>query len=862
MRRRLSLFGFIAVMLMAIGAVQAGDPDDIYWDTTLSPSADGTDGYVLTMTVYDGKLIVGGRFAKIGGTAASNIAAWDGISWSPLGQGSDTTVEELAVYKGLLVAAGRFRIDEVASLEEVAAWDGSNWTSMGVGKVHVGALYVNNDSLFVGGDFDSIAGVPAEDVACWDGTRWSAVGTGFHSAALLSAVYGLTCYNGQLTSLWYEVWDCPLACTCCNFSRISILTDSGWTRLYSYSEISIGELTNIDGRLIMGQALCDNACDFPPGHKDSFDLVLIQHGDSSMWAGRAQEGNGITAITSYDNRLIAGGYVNIIASWDGSTWLQLGSGVDNRIYALTEFQGKLIVGGQFTKAGNKSAVNVAAWTKHDPHSGPVWHVTTTGNDTTGDGSAGKPFATIQHGIDAMKAGDTVLVAAGTYSGKGNQEISFGGKDIVLMSSEGADHTTIQCVRFCSPFEDCPQVRAFVFSGGETESAVIDGFTITGALPGFPQGWPLSWSGGGAIICTKGSGPTIRNCIITVNKGTYGGAIYCDSSSPRIEHNQIVGNFALGICPYGVSGGGINCVNSDATIADNSISANNAETGAGIAVLGGKPTIVRNVITNNHGARWGAAVSLVDCSPVVEANTVVNNVARKPGPLDECPLGSKVLPATGRYHSDTLGNWSVVNVMGSTIVMENCIVTSNTGIAICCDSTGDATIQNCNIAMNSEGDWTGCIADQAGTSDNISADPLFCDADGGDFHLASKSPCAPANNAGVLIGALDVGCSPTDVANGDKSLPTVLALHQNYPNPFNPTTTIEYSLPKRANVTVEIFNILGQSVRTLVNEAKAAGIHRVEWNGTTSDGNQVSSGIYLYRIQAGEFVESKKMLLLK
>ena len=64
------------------------------------------------------------------------------------------------------------------------------------------------------------------------------------------------------------------------------------------------------------------------------------------------------------------------------------------------------------------------------------------------------------------------------------------------------------------------------------------------------------------------------------------------------------------------------------------------------------------------------------------------------------------------------------------------------------------------------------------------------------------------------------------------------------------------------VTVEIYNILGQSIRMLVNEAKAPGTYKVEWNGTADNGNTVSSGVYLYRIQAGEFVESKKMLLLK
>jgi uncharacterized protein (TIGR02145 family) len=99
-------------------------------------------------------------------------------------------------------------------------------------------------------------------------------------------------------------------------------------------------------------------------------------------------------------------------------------------------------------------------------------------------------------------------------------------------------------------------------------------------------------------------------------------------------------------------------------------------------------------------------------------------------------------------------------------------------------------------------------------------------------------------------------------NGDSELPNGFQLTQNYPNPFNPTTLIQFDLPKQSRVVLEIFNILGQKIRTLVDDQKAAGLYRVEWNGNDDSGNAVPSGIYTYRIKAGVMVWTKKMSLLK
>jgi flagellar hook assembly protein FlgD len=94
------------------------------------------------------------------------------------------------------------------------------------------------------------------------------------------------------------------------------------------------------------------------------------------------------------------------------------------------------------------------------------------------------------------------------------------------------------------------------------------------------------------------------------------------------------------------------------------------------------------------------------------------------------------------------------------------------------------------------------------------------------------------------------------------LPDGFELSQNYPNPFNPVTTIEYSVMRRGHVAIEIYNVLGQRVRTLVDETKSAGTYRVEWDGNDEAGRPVTSGVYLYRFTTGEVTETKKMLLVR
>jgi hypothetical protein len=106
--------------------------------------------------------------------------------------------------------------------------------------------------------------------------------------------------------------------------------------------------------------------------------------------------------------------------------------------------------------------------------------------------------------------------------------------------------------------------------------------------------------------------------------------------------------------------------------------------------------------------------------------------------------------------------------------------------------------------------------------------------------------------------------PNDVSDEltPVSLPDKPALDQNYPNPFNPNTEIGFDLPRPSFVSLDIFDLLGRKVTTLINEHLAAGSKRVQWNGRDNTGAEVASGIYFYRLRNGDHVEVKKMVLLK
>jgi len=364
-----------------------------------------------------------------------------------------------------------------------------------------------------------------------------------------------------------------------------------------------------------------------------------------------------------------------------------------------------------------------------------------------------------------------------------------------------------------------------------------------------------WARGGAISyslqdSTKSYTARILGCLFEGNHAFQrGGAIQFDNRSPSDTVKLFV------------------------TIANCEFNNNSAMVSGAIDIEGRYAFTLLAVdscsIINNSALHSGGGVTISRYAISTVSNTLIAS-------------NTSSLVDTAEFYSGGANIWG-----GANVDFLNCTFTGNVsdwGSGLTIQSGAVSNITNCIFWGNSYeqialadydslgGTLTIDYSDLQGGIDSVSVsensslyfgthildlDPFFCNPDNGDYAIAENSPCVGTGDNGENIGAYDVGCGPMSISDGNLTIPNKFSLYHNYPNPFNPTTTISYQLPQSAIVNLSIYNVTSQLVETLVNENINAGYYLVKWNASG-----FSSGLYFYRIKAGDFTETKKCLILK
>jgi len=516
------------------------------------------------------------------------------------------------------------------------------------------------------------------------------------------------------------------------------------------------------------------------------------------------------------------------------------------------------------------------------------------------------YAEIHDAVQACAAGDTVLVAAGTFSDcthptegaestnacvimKTGVTLRGAGSELTIIDAqESGRGIFIENVASCR-VENLQVTRAYaqIYGAGllirEVDATVeVSDVRVTGCTDG-------------GIICINNSHPTLRRILMNDNEAKQGGGLAIEEfSSPTVIECEIDNNIAP-------SGAGLfmrhDCapVITDCIITNNTITANWGN-GGGISIQGSTPTITGCEIRNNTTYGYGGGVAFLDNSaglmedcliqgnnaaytysqgggvatstsnPIFRRLVIVDNIASgyyaEGGGLD-----ISFTPAPSLENCTIVGNSTSANGFGGGMslqwgadpAIDKCIISGSTaGQGVYCVSS--TPVVSCTNIFGNDGGDDLCGTDGGG---NFSADPLFCGTEGMEYRLTSSSPCAAGNHPGgpcddELIGALASGCGATAAP-----MPVLEGLKLgNHPNPFNPSTTIFFDLPQAGPASLRIYDLAGRllQVRTWDNLPQGRG--EFQWNGRDLDGRALSSGVYLYRLDTRDHSLSRRMSLIK
>jgi N-acetylneuraminic acid mutarotase len=811
---------------VSANSVARFDPATNSWSALGTGANNGVSGSVNALAIDgQGRVYVGGRFAQAGGVSANNVARFDpqANSWSALGTGanngvSDTSFSErvnaLAIDRqGRIYVGGQFTRAGEVSANNVARFDpqANSWSALGTGSSNgvsgrspispapsVSALAVDEqERVYVGGDFTQAGGVSANSVARFDPATnsWSTLGTGANNG--VSGSVNALAIDGQGRVYVGGRFAQAGEVSANNVARFD-------PQANSWSALGTGSSNGVSVRSPISPALGVSA--------------LAVDGQGRVYVGgRFAEAGGVSASS--------------VARFNPATnsWSTLGtgggSGTNDIVRALAvDGQGRVYVGGLFTQAGGVSANSVA---RFDPATNS-WSTLGTGANNGVTVLPLPPDFVLPGIVGALAVdGQGNVYVGGFFTRAGGVSANSVARFNPATNSWSALGTGssngVSGSR--NPILPVPSVSALavdgqgrVYVGGDfTEAGGVSARSVARFNPA-----TNSWSalGTGANNGVSGdetplSGPSVSALAVDGQGRVYVGGQF--TRAGEVSANRVARFDPQANSWSALGTGANNGISGDAApFSGPSVSAL-AVDGQGRVYVGGRFTRAGEVSANNvarfdpQANSWSAL------------GTGANNGVS--GSVNALAVDGQGLVYVGGDFTEA-GGVSANNVARFD-------PQANSWSAL---GTG---------ANNGVGGITSTILVGVNTFAVDRQGRVYV---GGNFTTAGDV-------ASAYIARWNSAASRIEQISAD--VPKTFLLEQNYPNPFNPSTTIRYQLPVASEVKLEVYDVLGKKIATLVNERQSAGSYQVVWNASG-----LSSGTYFYRLQAGTFVETKKMIMVK
>ncbi len=396
----------------------------------------------------------------------------------------------------------------------------------------------------------------------------------------------------------------------------------------------------------------------------------------------------------------------------------------------------------------------------------------------------------------------------------------------------------------------------------------------------------SYARGGGILAYRGL--TLTNCLIDSNlawaKGPHtskwarGGGIYIIGNS-TVKNSIVSCNTSFGWDEY--YGGGIYVVSDTLNLINSTIASNTHE---GLRNEGGTVTAMNSIFYFNTDAQISGNATVtysdvqegytgegnIDYSPVFKGDCGSNLIIVPPSPCIDSgnpdPIYNDVCfpPSLGTVRNDMGAHggpfgsgWLESPTDKPVLVSPASNSSGGVNTTYTWRSVLGAIEYQFQLDTSDVGDFVSPVMDTAISDTFYTVSGLDPNEVKGMnwWRVRGKNPCGEGPWSDSIIY--------TDVKDENyHEIPSQFSLNQNYPNPFNPETKLEFTLSKDCFVRLDIYNILGKRIRTLVDGYLTAGYKTVNWDGKDDNGNEVPTGVYFYRIKAGEFTQAKKMILLK